>query len=212
MEDFYITNMELRDKAAIRKICCDTGYVGHDIRPYIDDEELFADFWILYYTDFEPQSTFVARVGDRTVGYLCGCLNTHRYNRTLAVRIIPRLLFRALRGHYRIGKKTKKYIRDMFSGLSPGNIYPPLKLYPAHLHINIDEDYRRKGIGEALMNRYFACLRKHNIKGVHLGTTSLNRSAVPFYEKLGFELYSRVENNSFEGQEAFSLTYVKSFD
>ncbi len=43
------------------------------------------------------------------------------------------------------------------------------------------------------MNRYFACLRKHNIKGVHLGTTSLNRSAVPFYEKLGFELYSRVE-------------------
>ncbi len=81
--------MELRDKAAIRKICCDTGYVGHDIRPYIDDEELFADFWILYYTDFEPQSTFVARVGDRTVGYLCGCLNTHRYNRTLAVRIIP---------------------------------------------------------------------------------------------------------------------------
>ena len=75
--------MELRDKAAIRKICCDTGYVGHDIRPYIDDEELFADFWILYYTDFEPQSTFVARVGDRTVGYPVSYTHLDVYKRQL---------------------------------------------------------------------------------------------------------------------------------
>ncbi|NLI70525.1 MAG: GNAT family N-acetyltransferase [Firmicutes bacterium] len=211
MINYQIAGMEPRDRSAIRKICCDTGYVGQDIRPYIDDEELFADFWTLYYTDFEPQSTFVARVGDLTIGYLNGCLNTQRYNRTLAVRIIPRLLFGAARKQYHIGKKTKKYIRDMFSGISAGNPYPPLGLYPAHLHINIDRDYRRKGIGEALMNRFFTHLQAHGIKGVHLGTTSLNRSAVPFYEKMGFKLYSRVKNDSFEGQKAFSLTYVKSF-
>lgn len=211
MKNYQITGMEPRDRPAIRKICCDTGYVGQDIRPYIDDEELFADFWTLYYTDFEPQSTFVARVGGHTIGYLSGCLNTQRYNRTLAARIIPRLLFRAARKQYHIGKKTKKYIRDMFTGISVGNIYPPLKFYPAHLHINIDKDYRRKGIGEELMKHYFTHLEIHGVKGVHLGTTSLNRSAVPFYEKMGFKLYSKVENNSFEGQKAFSLTYVKTF-
>ncbi len=210
MNRFVIAKAEQRDRAAIRKICCDTGYAGNDIRPHFDDQELFADIFTLYYTDFEPQSAFVARAGGNTVGYLCGSLNSRRCHRVLATQIIPRHLFRALSGHYRMGKKTYRYILNMFTNLSPAKLSSLLRLYPAHLHINIEKDYRRQGIGRALMNRYFRYLQKHGVTGVHLGTTSLNESGAPFFEKLGFGLYSRVKNSSCEGREAYSLTYVKN--
>ncbi len=211
-EYIVITEAERQDRAAIRRICCNTGYAGGDIRPYFDDLELFADMLTLYYTDFEPQSTFVARAGGNTVGYLCGSLNSRRYNHVLATRIIPRLLSRALMGDYRLGRSTYRYILNILGQLSPAKLSLPHSLYPAHLHINIEKDYRQKGIGRALLNRYRRYLHKHGIRGVHLGTTSLNGSAVPFFEKLGFELYSRVKNSSFEGRKAYLLTYVKIFD
>lgn len=209
MEEITITKMEPRDRAAIRSICCDTGYAGLDIRPYFDDPELFADIFTLYYTDFEPQSTFVARAGGRTVGYLCGCLDTRRYRRFLAARIVPALLLKALSEGYRLGKKTGRYIRNLLSGLSRARARPPLALYPAHLHINMEAGYRRRGAGAALMNRYFGYLQERAVPGVHLGTTSLNRSALPFYEKMGFRLYSRAGSGLHEGRRAFSLVYIR---
>lgn len=212
MQEFTVSTMEARDKTAIRDICCQTGYAGRDIGPYIDDKNLFADFWTLYYTEYEPESAFVSRVNGKTVGYLTGCLDTKRYNRMMTAKVIPRLLLKAVFMKYRIGKKTRNYIINMFLQLRQGQIYPPLNLYPAHLHINIEEGYRRKGIGEALIYNYFTCLAENSIAGVHLGTTTLNPSAVPFYEKLGFELYSKTENTSFEGLPAYSLIYVKSFN
>lgn len=209
MEEIAITKMEPRDRAAIRSICCDTGYAGLDIRPYFDDPELFADIFTLYYTDFEPQSAFVARVGGRTVGYLCGCLSTRRYRRLFAARIIPGLFFKALSRGYRLGEKTGRYIRNMLSGLSRAGARPPLALYPAHLHINVEAGCRRRGAGAALMSRYIDYLQEHGVPGIHLGTTSLNKSALPFYEKLGFRLYSGAGSGIHDGKRAFSLIYVR---
>jgi len=45
-------------------------------------------------------------------------------------------------------------------------------LYPAHLHIDFYEPYRRMGLGSKIMNVYFDYLRGLGIKGVHLGTSS----------------------------------------
>lgn len=212
MEEIAITKMAPRDREAIRGICCDTGYAGLDIRPHFDDPELFADIHTLYYTDFEPQSAFVARAGGRTVGYLCGCLNTRRYRRLFTARIVPGLFVKALTGSYRLGEKTGIHLRKMLSGLPRAGARPPLSLYPAHLHINIEKGYRRRGAGAALMIRYFDYLQKQGVPGVHLGTTSLNKGALPFYEKLGFKLYSRVKSGAHESKGVFALTYVKEVD
>jgi len=40
--------------------------------------------------------------------------------------------------------------------------------YPAHLHMNIDGQFRRMGIGKRLIESYFADLRRHGSSGIHL--------------------------------------------
>ena len=52
------------DRAAVRRLCCETGFIGNPIDPVFEDRELFADFLTAYYTDFEPESAFVACVAE----------------------------------------------------------------------------------------------------------------------------------------------------
>ena len=205
-----IRNMEPRDREAVRQICWETGYGGESIAPYFDDPALFTDFFCSYYTDFEPDSSFVAEDNGAVIGYLFGCPDTHRYNKIFYYRIIPAILGRALRGRYRIGRKTRRYIREMIGPfLRGGYRSPPLELYPAHLHINIAVGYRRAGVGHRLMEHYLAYLRTRRIRGLHLGTSSLHTTALPFYSKLGFQLYRKSETRGGEKPIA-SLVYVKT--
>ena len=46
----------------MRKLCCDTGFLGDPIDPVYEDRELFADFLTSYYTDHEPESCFLLDV------------------------------------------------------------------------------------------------------------------------------------------------------
>ena len=50
------------DRAAVRRLCCETGFIGNPIDPVFEDRELFADFLTAYYTDFEPESAFVVEM------------------------------------------------------------------------------------------------------------------------------------------------------
>ena len=47
------------DRDAVRRLCCETGYLGKAIDPVFEDRELFADYLTRFYTDREPESTFV---------------------------------------------------------------------------------------------------------------------------------------------------------
>ena len=48
-------------------------------------------------------------------------------------------------------------------------------------------EHRGKGMGKALLRAYLEYLRAHGVKGLHLGTTSHNKQAVPFYLASGFK-------------------------
>ena len=67
---------EPRDRAAVRRICHQTGYMGAPADWYWRHAESFADIWTGYYTDCEPGSCFVAVRGDEVVGYLAGCVDS----------------------------------------------------------------------------------------------------------------------------------------
>src|SRR6201996_9450661 len=60
------------DRAAIRSICADTGFLGQPIAPVFEDRELFADYLTGYYTDGEPESTFVCEIDGEVKGYVMG--------------------------------------------------------------------------------------------------------------------------------------------
>ena len=58
-QPFLIRGYRRSDREAVRKLCCDTGFLGHPIDPVYEDRELFADFLTTYYTDHEPESCFL---------------------------------------------------------------------------------------------------------------------------------------------------------
>ena len=56
---FTIRSYRSSDREAVRRLCCETGFLGEPIDPVYEDRELFADFLTTYYTDHEPESSFV---------------------------------------------------------------------------------------------------------------------------------------------------------
>ena len=71
-QPFLIRGYRRTDREAVRKLCCDTGFLGHPIDPVYQDRELFADFLTTYYTDHEPESCFLLEVDGEIRGYLLG--------------------------------------------------------------------------------------------------------------------------------------------
>src|SRR3954451_14175251 len=60
------------DRARVRDLCCETGFLGKPIDPVFEDRQLFADYLTAYYTDWEPESAFVLLVDGEIRGYLLG--------------------------------------------------------------------------------------------------------------------------------------------
>ena len=74
--------------------------------------------------------------------------------------------------------------------------------FPAHLHINLTEKARGKGLGVELIERFCNELRNLNISGVHI-ITSPNARNIHFYKKVGFSFVKENFNKNllFMGKE-----------
>ncbi|MBI3332680.1 MAG: GNAT family N-acetyltransferase [Candidatus Omnitrophica bacterium] len=176
------------DRGEIRRICCDTADKGEPLERLFPDREVFADWVTRYYTDFEPSSTWVADHRGGVVGYLTGCLNPSRYRRITLWRIAPQALIRAMvRGAFLhpqtwglLGAGLKIWRRGGFRPAAP------LEGYPAHLHINLMQQFRGRRIGERLIQRFIEQAQREGLKGIHLVTREDNLPARRFFQQVGF--------------------------
>ncbi len=187
----FVRPFQTRDRQALLAIGADTAFFGAPIERYLEDRRLFMDGFYAYYTDYEPEHSWVACADEQVVGFLVGCFNSRRQNQTLRKEILPGLLQKLLRGEYRMGPKTWRYLRSIAGALLRREV-PPVdeNAYPAHLHINLLPSWRGQGLGRQLIEAYLQQLRENQIPGVHLHTTSQNKAAVHLYEKTGFRLVS----------------------
>ncbi len=180
------------DRALVRKICYEAGLMGDSIDPYFGCLELFADYWMNYYTDQEPESAFVAELDGRVIGYLVGCKDTAKQQQAHENTIMPQIRRRLFTFGYSVGWRllgfSARYLRSM---LRKEFVDEPIGNYPAHLHMNLIEGCRSGGVGSRLLSVYLDYLRGNNVTGLHLGTTTHNKLAVPFYKKWGFRLVAR---------------------
>ncbi len=177
------------DRQALMKIASDTAFFGKPIEIYLDDRNLFQDYFYAYYTDFESQNAWVATADDVVVGFLTGCLNTREQLQVTKKVLLPKVILKLLRGKYKLGKKTWSYYKKLNREKREKRIsYVNLNQYPAHLHINVDHQWRGYGIGHRLIQIYLDQLQREGIPGVHLGTTSENETACRLYKQLGFKL------------------------
>lgn len=67
--------------------------------------------------------------------------------------------------------------------------------YPAHLHIDILDEYQNKGYGSLLMDALLNELSERKIKGVMLTADSDNHGAIRFYKRFGFHTVVNVKNS-----------------
>jgi ribosomal protein S18 acetylase RimI-like enzyme len=173
------------DRAAVREICYQTGFMGEPATSFWRHQESWADLWTSYYTDREPESLFVATLDDSVVGYLTGCVTTAAAPRTdeLIQAVIRKywllfhpgtagFLYRGMLDSIRDGERAR------------GDFSDPR--WPAHLHINLLPAGRGTGLGRALMERWLHQLKEANSAGCHLATLVENTPAASFFEKMGF--------------------------
>lgn len=155
----------------VRHICIATSEMKTDTdkeRDFI--LTLFCD----YYIEVEPQNCFVAvNEDDKVIGYI---LCSEDYE-----KFAPKL-----KSDYIIKFKTDIFKKiSSKAGLFFYIVYK--KKYPAHLHIDILEEYQRMGIGHLLMNSLLEHLKNNNINGIMLTVSSKNKKGMSFYKKYGFK-------------------------
>jgi ribosomal protein S18 acetylase RimI-like enzyme len=189
MPDFVIRQYQAADRQAVFRIGGDTAFFGAPIEAYMEDRNAFLDAFYAYYTDLEPEHSWVASANGEVVGFLTGCVDTRVHDRKIFRVIIPRVAGKLMRGKYHFGKLSLRYFRGLLGGLLSGEFtHVDLDLYPAHMHINVEAAWRGYKLGQWLMESYLGQLRGLGISGVYLDTTSLNEAACRLYEKMGFRL------------------------
>jgi ribosomal protein S18 acetylase RimI-like enzyme len=181
------------DRSAVRQLAGDTAFFGDPIEGFFTARGLFLDAFANYYTDVAGDYLWVAQDGGAIAGYLMGCPDTHDYNTWFSVNV-KRVAWRAATLRYRglFKRRTLDYVWRYLRLHVP---YLDLSSYPAHLHVNTRADKRGNGVGTALMNAYLDQLRDENVAGVHLETSSENKIAALWYERLGFQLLQRTSTN-----------------
>ena len=69
MSNLIIRQFLPKDREALRTICCDTADMGEPIEHFFPERESAADLLTAYYTDFEPESTFVAELDEKILQF-----------------------------------------------------------------------------------------------------------------------------------------------
>ena len=157
---------EPRDREAIRQICCDTADGGEPVEAFFPDREVFADLLTLYYTDYEPSSTWVAEQDGQVIGYLTGCLDTRRFLRVMAWRLVPMAFLKALVRGTLWHPQVVTLLSANLGGWLRGGFRREVSLwsYPSHLHINLRKGSRGQQIGRQLVERFLEQARQSRLE------------------------------------------------
>lgn len=158
------------DFEKVRQICFETA-VG---RQFQINKELVCTLFCDYYLTYESDNCFILSAeNDEAVGYVICAENFDEYiNRYFEIYFKK---IKSLSKREAFIKKCEKFFYKKIS-----------KSYPAHLHIDILEEYRGKGYGKGLIRKLIDSLKSKGVKGIYLTVDTKNKKAIKFYYKLGF--------------------------
>ena len=207
-KEIIIREYKREDRASLREIACDTAFMGEPAEKFFTGREFIADFLTLYHTDYEPQSVFIAEKEEKVIGYLSGAKNEKTMDLVFIFKVLPAAVFKLIFKGYIFKKNNLLFILFNIYSFFKGEFYEPAfirKDYPAILHINIDNNYRRYGIGNRLVETYLNYLIKEKISGIHLTTQS--EKSFKFFEKAGFKIIYETKRSYFRHIFKKSIRY-----
>ena len=123
------------------------------------------------------------------VGYLTGCLDTRRCNRMMLRRIGPRAAAAAVGRGALWRSETWRLLAALIRTIRLGGIPKvDLNAYPAHLHINLRQGFRGRGLGRQLIEHFRRQAQEQGLRGIHLEAWGENQDGRRFFEAMGFRL------------------------
>jgi hypothetical protein len=210
---FVIRSYRASDRAAVRKLCCQTGFLGEPIDPVYEDHELFADFLTTYYTDHEPESSFVIELEGEICGYLLGCRRP-LLNQLYSFQQNLVLGFRALLRYHRYNERSRMFVRWV---LSHGwREVPAAPRRTPHFHINLLPEARKMSSTRALFSAYFAYLHRCGERRVYGQiVTFASRRGEKMFERYGFRVMNRAEITKYKAfypESVYLSTVIKNLE
>lgn len=207
---FTIRSYRAADRDAVRRLCCQTGFLGTPIDPVYEDRELFADFLTTYYTDHEPESSFVLEADGELKGYLLGSrkpllnqLYSFQQNLVLFVRSLLRY------SHY--NEPSRRFIRWVV--MNGWREVPAAPSRTPHFHINLLPEARKMSTTRALMSAYLSYLYRCGEKRVYGQIVTFeSRRGEKMFERYGFQVMNRAEitkYRAFYPESVYLSTVIK---
>jgi len=212
-QPFLIRSYRRSDREAVRKLCCDTGFLGDPIDPVYEDRELFADFLTTYYTDHEPESCFLVEVDGQISGYLLGSRKPLQ-NQLYALYQNVWLFFRALTRYFRYNQRSRRFIRWIL--MYGWREVPAQPRRVPHFHINLLPEARKVSTTRALMSAYLSYLYRSGEKRV-CGQiiTFESRRGEKMFERYGFKVLNRAEITKYKAfypESVYLSTVIKNLE
>ena len=212
-QTFTIRSYEASDREAVRQLCCETGFLGEPIDPVYEDRELFADFLTTYYTDHEPESSFVIEIGGELRGYLLGSRRP-LLNQLYSFYQNIVLFLRALLRYPRYQEHSRRFIRWLL--MNGWREVPAAPRHTPHFHINLLPDARKMSTTRALLSAYFGYLHRSGEKQVYGQIVTFeSRRGEKMFERYGFKVLNRAEitkYRAFHPESVYLSTVIKNLE
>ena len=210
---FSIRSYRVSDRAAVRRLCCQTGFLGDPIDPVYEDRQLFADFLTTYYTDWEPESSFVLEIDGEIRGYLLGSRKPLR-NQLYAFWQNVSLFLKALSRYFHYNQKSRRFVR--WTLMYGWREVPAAPRRVPHFHINLLPDARKMSTTRALMSAYLSYLYRCGEKRVYGQIVTFeSRRGERMFERYGFKVLNRAEITKYKAlypESVYLSTVIKTLE
>jgi hypothetical protein len=210
---FSIRSYRPSDRDAVRRLCCQTGFLGEPIDPVYEDNELFADFLTTYYTDHEPESSFVLELEGEIRGYLLGSRRP-LFNQLYSFQQNVVLFCRALLRCPRYNQYSRRFIRWMVS--HGWREVPAAPRRTPHFHINLLPEARKVSTTRALISAYLSYLYRCGEKRVYGQVVTFeSRRGERMFERYGFKVLNRAKITKYKAfypESVYLSTVIKNLE
>lgn len=201
------------DREAVRRLCCETGYLGKAIDPVFEDRELFADYLTKFYTDWEPESTFVLEQDGELKGYLMGSRRPFLqqfYNFFHNLSLFARGAYR----YPRYNKASKAFVRWIL--LNAWREVPAAPRHVPHFHFNLLPEVQGLVRSRELLVQFLHHLRAHGEKKVFGQVVTFEeRRGAKVFERFGFRVVEKKEITKYRAhrdEPVYLCTVIKDLD
>lgn len=211
--EYTIRNFRPSDREAVRRLCCATGFLGRPIDPVYEDRELFADFLTTYYTDHEPESSFVVEKEGELCGYLLGSRRP-LLNQLYSFYQNVCLFLRALLRYPRYNAASRRFI--LWILMNGWREVPAAPRRTPHFHINFLPEARKMSTTRALLSAYFSYLHRSGERQVFGQIVTFeSRRGEGMFERYGFKVMNRAEITKYRAyypESVYMSTVIKNLD